>query len=114
MHCENRRFDGPNTPWFVEDCLTPELMNANFVYFLGLEPVHTGHVSTCVHTNLHANPLMLLASCVNTPIDHHSVFHNLPVCVVRCSASCVNWGGGRLFLSADEGTTGMLRTERLS
>ena len=29
-----------------------------------------------IRTNLRANPLMLLASCVNTPIDH-SVFHFL-------------------------------------
>ncbi len=46
-------------------------------------PVHTG----C--TNLCAYPLMLLASCVNTPIDH-SVFHYLDAPVTRCSVSCVN------------------------
>ena len=39
--------------------------------------------------HLHVNPLMLLATCVNTPIDHN-VFHNLHVPVARCSASCVN------------------------
>ena len=39
--------------------------------------------------DLRANPLMLLATCVNTPICC-SVFHNLHVCVARCSASCVN------------------------
>ena len=33
---------------------------------------------------------MLLASCVNTPIDYN-VFHNLRAHVARCSASCVNW-----------------------
>ena len=32
---------------------------------------------------------MLLASCVNTPIDYN-VFHNLRAHVARCSASCVN------------------------
>ena len=37
-----------------------------------------------------SNPLMLLASCVNTPIDHN-VFQNLCIPVARCSASCVNW-----------------------
>ncbi len=39
--------------------------------------------------DLRANPLMLLAICVNTPIDH-SVFHNLLMPVARCSVSCVN------------------------
>ena len=34
--------------------------------------------------DLHANPSMLLATCVNTPSD-------LRRPVVRCSASCVNW-----------------------
>ncbi len=43
-----------------------------------------------LHANLRANPLMLLASCVNTPIDHN-VFHNLFTHVARWSASCVNW-----------------------
>ncbi len=44
-----------------------------------------------LHANLRANPLMLLASCVNTPIEHN-VFYNLHVLVVaRCSASCMNW-----------------------
>ena len=33
---------------------------------------------------------MLLAICVNTPIDHN-VLHNLRAHVARCSASCVNW-----------------------
>ena len=33
---------------------------------------------------------MLLASCVNTPIDH-KVSHNLLASVARCSVSCVNW-----------------------
>ncbi len=33
---------------------------------------------------------MLLATCVNTPIDHN-VFQNLRTPVARCSASCVNW-----------------------
>ena len=32
---------------------------------------------------------MLLATCMNTPIDHN-VFHNLHARVARCSASCVN------------------------
>ena len=40
------------------------------------------------HANLPANPLMLLASCVNTPIDYN-VFHYLHTLVARCSASCV-------------------------
>ena len=82
-------------------------------------PVHTGRVNR--HTNLRANPLMLLASCVNTPIDHNvdgrvsaplffswtpfskklrqvlcvdltSVcVHYLRTPVVRCSEFCVNW-----------------------
>ncbi len=33
---------------------------------------------------------MLLASCVNTPINHN-VFHNLCAHVARCSTSYVNW-----------------------
>ena len=33
---------------------------------------------------------MLLATCVNTPIDHN-MFQNLRTPVARCSASCVNW-----------------------
>ncbi len=37
---------------------------------------------------LRTNPLMI-ASCVNTPIDHN-VFHYLRTRVTRCSASCVN------------------------
>ncbi len=43
--------------------------------------------------DLRANHLMLLATCVNTPIDN-SVSHNLLMPVARCSASCVNgvWG----------------------
>ena len=45
--------------------------------------------------HLRANPLILLASCVNTPIDHN-VFHNLRVHVARCSASCVNWAWRRI------------------
>ncbi len=40
--------------------------------------------------HLRVNHLMLLASWVNTPIDHN-VFHNLRTRVARCSASCVNW-----------------------
>ncbi len=56
-------------------------------YVLG--PVHTGCVSTFA-CKFGANPLMLLASCVNTHIDHN-VFHNLHVRVSRCSVSCVNW-----------------------
>ncbi len=47
--------------------------------------VHTGRVS-----NLRANPLMLLATCVNTSICNY-VFQNLHIPVPRCSASCVNW-----------------------
>ena len=41
------------------------------------------HTSLC--TNLRSNPSILLASCVNTPIDHN-VFHNLPApcCEVLC------------------------------
>ncbi len=42
-----------------------------------------------LHTNLHANSLMLLVRCVNTPIDH-SVLHYLHTPVARCSASCAN------------------------
>ncbi len=38
---------------------------------------------------LHANPLMLCATCVNTPI-YYRVFHNLHAYVARCSASFVN------------------------
>ncbi len=37
----------------------------------------------------YANPLMLLASCVITPIDHN-VFHNLCAHVARCSVFCAN------------------------
>ena len=33
---------------------------------------------------------MLLASCVNAPIDCR-VFHNFRACAARCSTSCVNW-----------------------
>ena len=40
-----------------------------------LGPVHTGHVSRFARK--FANPLMLLATCVNTPIYCSSVFHNL-------------------------------------
>ncbi len=47
-------------------------------------PIHTGCVA-----NLHAFPLMLLATCVNTPI-YCSVSHNLHAHVARCPASCVN------------------------
>ncbi len=43
-----------------------------------------------LHANLCANALMLLATCVNTPI-YSSVSHNLHACVARCSASCMNW-----------------------
>ncbi len=39
--------------------------------------------------NLRAKPFTLLVSCVNTPIDY-SVFRDLRLRVVRCSASCVN------------------------
>ncbi len=41
-------------------------------------------------SRLRANPLILLAICVNTPIDHKAD-HNWCARVVRCSASCVNW-----------------------
>ncbi len=41
--------------------------------WLGL--IHTRRISTFA-CKFGANPLKLLASCVNTPIDH-SVFHNL-------------------------------------
>ena len=50
----------------------------------------TQDVKAHLDANLQANPLMLLVSCVNTPIDHNR-FHNLHVRVARCSASCVNW-----------------------
>ncbi len=53
-------------------------------------PVHT---QAHLHANLCANPLMLLASCVNTPIDHN-VFHYLHMPVARCSVPCVNWALG--------------------
>ncbi len=43
-----------------------------------------------LHANLRANPMMLLATCVNTLIDHN-VFQNLRAPVARCSSSCVNW-----------------------
>ncbi len=43
-----------------------------------LGPVHTGREAHLC-ANLHANPLMLLASCVNSPI-YCSVFHNLQTC----------------------------------
>ncbi len=57
----------------------------------GPGPVHTGRVSRFAHkfANLRVNPLMLLATCVNTSI-YCSVFHNLHARVARCSASCVN------------------------
>ena len=29
---------------------------------------HRTHLQADLHTNLHANPLMMLANCVNTPI----------------------------------------------
>ena len=51
--------------------------NATQTLLLG--PIYTGR----------ANPLMLLASCVNTFICC-SVLDNLHACVARCSASCVN------------------------
>ncbi len=44
--------------------------------------VHRGRI-------LRANPLMLLATCVNSFI-YCSVFHNLRAHVARCSPSCVN------------------------
>ncbi len=50
----------------------------------------TQDVEAQLHANLCANPLMLLASCVNSPIEHN-VFHCLHVPVAGCSASCVNW-----------------------
>ena len=53
-----------------------------------LGPIHTWRRSS-LHSNLRANSFMLLATCVNTPIDC-SVFHNLYAHVARCSASCVN------------------------
>ncbi len=49
------------------------------------EPSFLG--KTCSHRM--RKSLMLLASCVNTPIDHN-VFHYLRAHVARCSASCVN------------------------
>ncbi len=52
-------------------------------------PVHTGRIYK--HPNLRANPLMLLVSCVNTPIDC-SAFHYLHgVC---CEVLCIlcEWG----------------------
>ncbi len=38
---------------------------------------------------------MLLATCVNTPVDNN-VFQNLHTPVARCSVSCVNWAQGQL------------------
>ncbi len=54
-------------------------------------PQFTQDTEALLGTNLQAKPLMLLASCVDTPIDHN-VFHrpNLRAHVARCSASCVN------------------------
>ncbi len=43
-----------------------------------------------LHTNLLANPVMLLASCVNTPIDH-SVFHYLHALLQGARVLC-EWG----------------------
>ena len=50
---------------------------------------------------------MLLASCVNTPIDHN-VFHILRACVARCSASCVNWAleGHYVLCACPDGSVG--------
>ena len=45
---------------------------------------------------------MLLATCVNTPIDHN-VFQNLCTPVARCSASCVNWALDRAPILARGG-----------
>ncbi len=49
-----------------------------------IRPVHTGCMSRFACPSL-----MLLATCVNTPI-YCSVFYNLRLPVARCSASCVN------------------------
>ena len=54
-----------------------------------LKALFTQDAKADLHANLCANPLILLATCVNTPIDH-SVSHNLLTPVARCSASCVN------------------------
>ncbi len=48
---------------------------------------------------MRANPLMLLATCVNTPICC-SLFHNLRARIARCSASCVNGALGGVRLNA--------------
>ncbi len=58
-----------------------------------LGPVHTGLGSPFARANVHATPLMLRASCVNTPIDY-SVFYYLRMPVARFSASCVNGAQG--------------------
>ncbi len=57
-----------------------------------------------VQAHLHANPLMLLASCVNTPIDQN-VFYYLHMPVARCSVRCVNWAQTEINLrpSQDRG-----------
>ncbi len=70
------------------DCTTGSLCNRMSCVTLRAHS-HRTHKQICC-ANLQANPLMLLASCVNTPIDHN-VFHNLHARVARCSASCVNW-----------------------
>ncbi len=71
-----------------------QLVNSGQVWMgLGSDPQCAlrilGPLSQEALADLLANPLMLLASCVNTPI-YYSVFQNLPVPVARCSASCVN------------------------
>ena len=43
-----------------------------------------------LHPNLHPNHLMLLVSCMNTPIDCVDLSYCLHVAVCSASASCVN------------------------
>ncbi len=69
-------------------------------------PIHTRRVSRFVCLNLPANPLMFLATCVNTPISY-SVFHYLRAHVARCFASCVN-GPRPISGKAQQYNSGML------
>ena len=68
--------------WTEEDC--PEVW-----FYKSNSPARTKDAKTDLPENLHASPLMLLETCVNTPM-YYSVFHNLHTHVARCSASCVN------------------------
>ena len=58
--------------------------------FLKRKALFTQDAQADLCTNLCAYPLMLLATCVNTP-TYCSEFHNLHARVARCFASCVNW-----------------------